>query len=147
MADSTMPAASVDGQFPPADYTTPRWPSLFWPPLEDRFVLYRLDDMWRFTLIWTFVMYACFHWAAIGIALIVQIGKKKTNWKYLWTVPIIYSAIAAVEALVAGSVTGAMVGAIYRAAGWYMTTWIPFIWGWANVFVLVVSSFSYSGGL
>lgn len=39
------------------------------------------------------------------------------------------------------------VGAIYRAAGWYMTTWIPFIWGWANVFVLVVSSFSYSGGL
>lgn len=53
-------------------------------------------------------MYACFHWAAIGIALIVQIGKKKTNWKYLWTVPIIYSAIAAVEALVAGSVTGAM---------------------------------------
>ena len=98
----------MDGQFPPADYTTPRWPSLFWPPLEDRFVLYRLDDMWRFTLIWTFVMYACFHWAAIGIALIVQIGKKKTNWKYLWTVPIIYSAIAAVEALVAGSVTGAM---------------------------------------
>lgn len=119
-------------------------------------------------------MYACFHWAAVGIALIVQIGKKKTNWKYLWTVPIIYSAIAAVEALVAGSVTGAMcvvplvslvdlsnyhghlltpnshgirVGAIYRAAGWYMTTWIPFIWGWANVFVLVVSSFSYSGGL
>lgn len=71
-------------------------------------MLYHLEDMWRFTLIWTFVMYACFHWAAIGIALIVQIGKKKTNWKYLWTVPIIYSAIAAVEALVAGSVTGAM---------------------------------------
>lgn len=94
--------------FPPAGYATPGWPSLFWPPLEDRFVLYHLSDMWRFTLIWTFVMYACFHWAAIGIALIVQIGKKKTNWKYLWTVPIIYSAIAAVEALVAGSVTGAM---------------------------------------
>ncbi|KAK2605174.1 hypothetical protein N8I77_008032 [Diaporthe amygdali] len=145
--ESSIPGPSMDEQFPPADYHTPRWPSLFWPPLEDRYVLYHLGDMWRFTLIWTFVMYACFHWAAIGIALIVQIGKKKTNWKYLWTVPIIYSAIAAVEALVAGSVTGAMVGAIYRAAGWYMTTWIPFIWGWANVFVLVVSSFSYSGGL
>lgn len=39
------------------------------------------------------------------------------------------------------------VGAIYIAAGWYMTTWIPFIWGWVNVFVLVVSSFSISGGL
>ncbi|KAL1871372.1 hypothetical protein Daus18300_004738 [Diaporthe australafricana] len=108
MADPNFPALSVDEQFPPADYHTPRWPSLFWPPLEDRYVLYNLSDMWRFTLIWTFVMYACFHWAAIGIALIVQIGKKKTNWKYLWTVPIMYSAIAAVEALVAGSVTGAM---------------------------------------
>lgn len=64
--------------------------------------------MWRFTLFWTFVMYACFHWAAIGIALFVQIGKKRTNWKYLWTVPILYSAIAALEALIAGSVTGAM---------------------------------------
>lgn len=53
-------------------------------------------------------MYACFHWAAIGIALFVQIGKRRTNWKYLWTVPILYSAIAALEALVAGSVTGAM---------------------------------------
>lgn len=105
---SSIHATGEEQPFPPTGYTTPRWPSLFWPPLEDRYVLYHLDDMWRFTLIWTFVMYACFHWAAIGIALIVQIGKKKTNWKYLWTVPIIYSAIAAVEALVAGSVTGAM---------------------------------------
>lgn len=65
--------------------------------------------MWRFTLIWTLIMYACFHWAAVGIALIVQVGKRgKTNWKYLWTVPIVYSAVAAVEALVAGSVAGAM---------------------------------------
>lgn len=148
MADSTIPAESNHKHFPPAGYTTPQWPSLFWPPLQDRFVLYYLTDMWRFTLLWTFVMYACFHWAAVGIALIVQIGKRgKTNWKFLWTVPIIYSGIAAVEALVAGSVAGAMVGAIYRAAGWYMTTWIPFIWGWVNVFVLVVSSFSYAGGL
>lgn len=43
--------------------------------------------------------------------------------------------------------TSNRVGAIYIAAGWYMTTWIPFIWGWVNVFVLVVSSFSISGGL
>lgn len=49
--------------------------------------------------------------------------------------------------LLTANLLGIRVGAIYRAAGWYMTTWIPFIWGWANVFVLVVSSFSYSGGL
>lgn len=93
----------------------PGWPSLFWPPLDDRYVLYRLYDMWRFILFWTLVMYASFHWAAVGIALFVQIGKKRTNWKYLWTVPITYSVIAGFEALVAGSVTGAMsVGSLQR---------------------------------
>lgn len=94
--------------WPPADYVVPGWPSLFWPPLEDEYVLYRIYDMWRFTLFWTLVMYASFHWAAIGIALFVQIGKRRTNWKYLWTVPLVYSAIAGFEALIAGSVTGAM---------------------------------------
>lgn len=94
--------------FPPSDYVTPPWPSLFWPPLDDRFVLYDLFDMWRFTLYWTLAMSAAFHWAVICIALFVQVGKRRTNWKYLWTIPIIYSAIAGVEAVVAGSITGAM---------------------------------------
>lgn len=98
----------MSSSFPPTDYEPPGWPSLFWPPLEDRYVLYRLGDMWRFTLLWTLVMYASFHWAAIGIALFVGIGKRRTNWKYLWTVPFVYSAIAGFEALIAGSVTGAM---------------------------------------
>lgn len=53
-------------------------------------------------------MFAAFHWAVIGIALFVQVGKRRTNWKYLWTIPIIYSVIAGLEALIAGSVTGAM---------------------------------------
>lgn len=94
--------------YPPINYTTPSWPSLFWPPLDDRYVLYKLSDMVRFTLFWTLVMFAVFHWAVIGIALFVQIGKRRTNWTYLWTIPIIYSGIAGIEALVAGSVTGAM---------------------------------------
>lgn len=98
----------MSSSFPPIDYEPPAWPSLFWPPLEDRYVLYRVGDMWRFTLLWTLVMYASFHWAAIGIALFVGIGKRRTNWKYLWTIPFVYSAIAGFEALIAGSVTGAM---------------------------------------
>ncbi|KAJ1305063.1 hypothetical protein OPQ81_000103 [Rhizoctonia solani] len=103
-----MPVSTNGVTYPPADYRPPGWPSLFWPPLEDRYVLYRLGDMVRFTMFWTLVMYAAFHWAAVGIALFVQIGKRRTNWKYLWTVPIIYSVIAAFEALIAGTITGAM---------------------------------------
>jgi len=38
-------------------------------------------------------------------------------------------------------------GAVYRAGYFQMSTWIPFVWGWINVFVLVISAFSIQGGL
>lgn len=39
------------------------------------------------------------------------------------------------------------VGASYLVGGYLMSTWIPFIWGWVNVLVLIVSSFRIQGGL
>ena len=39
------------------------------------------------------------------------------------------------------------VGAVYTSGSFWMSTWIPFIWGWANVLVLIISSFSIQGGL
>ena len=39
------------------------------------------------------------------------------------------------------------VGASYLAGNFTMSTWIPFVWGWVNVLVLIVSSFRMQGGL
>jgi hypothetical protein len=39
------------------------------------------------------------------------------------------------------------VGAIYFNGRFHMSTWIPFIWGWINVLMLIVSSFTIQGGL
>lgn len=38
-------------------------------------------------------------------------------------------------------------GAVYNAGYYKMSTWIPFTWAWINVVVLILSSFSFQGGL
>jgi hypothetical protein len=43
--------------------------------------------------------------------------------------------------------TSYSVGAVYFNGRFHMSTWIPFIWGWINVLVLIVSSFTIQGGL
>ncbi|GAB1320657.1 hypothetical protein MFIFM68171_10867 [Madurella fahalii] len=130
-----------------AGYTIPPFPSLFWPPQEPTVILHELDEMWKFTLYWTLILYGLFHLGAVGVAVLMQVGKRRSHWKYLWLVPLVYALTAGAEALIAGSVVGLIVGAGYLAGGYTMSTWIPFVWGWVNVLVLIVSSFRIQGGL
>ncbi|KAL2019681.1 hypothetical protein VTK56DRAFT_9300 [Thermocarpiscus australiensis] len=131
----------------PSEYTTPPFPSLYWPPQKSRIILYKLDDMWKFTLYWTLILYGLFHLGAAGVAVLMQVGKTRSHWTYLWLVPLVYALIAGFEAIIAGTLVGLIVGASYLAGGFTMSTWIPFVWGWVNVLVLLVSSFRIQGGL
>ncbi|KAI0128915.1 hypothetical protein BJ170DRAFT_352367 [Xylariales sp. AK1849] len=125
----------------------PKFPSLSWPIEDCDHAIYYLWDSWRFTLLWTLILYAIFHMGAVAIALGVQIGKQRSTWKYLWAVPALYALVAGVEALFAGSIVGVLIGAVYFNGRFHMSTWIPFLWGWINVLVLIVSSFTIQGGL
>ncbi|KAK3380203.1 hypothetical protein B0T24DRAFT_186229 [Lasiosphaeria ovina] len=142
-----MASSAVDEPLP--SNTTPPFPSLSLPLETPRWTLSSLYNIWRFTLLWTLILYGLFHMGAAAIALLMQAGntKSRSSWKYLWMVPLVYAFVAGVEALLAGSVVGLIVGASYRAGGFTMSTWIPFIWGWVNVMVLLVSSFRIMGGL
>ncbi|PHH87723.1 hypothetical protein CDD83_8497 [Cordyceps sp. RAO-2017] len=136
---------------PPPLYQTPRFPSLGVPPLSDktpekRHTIYRIEDAWRFTLVWTLVTYAVFHLGAVLVALVTH-GWRKSSWNYMWGVPIVYLVTAGLEALLAGTVVGLIVGAVYKAGYYEMNTWIPFTWGIINVLILIISSFSIQGGL
>ncbi|KAH6625042.1 hypothetical protein B0J18DRAFT_200303 [Chaetomium sp. MPI-SDFR-AT-0129] len=132
----------------PPSYTIPPFPSLFWPPQDASIILYELDEMWKFTLFWTLILYGLFHLSAVGVAVLMQGGGKRiSSWRYLWLVPLVYALIAGFEALIAGTLVGLIVGASYLVGGFTMSTWIPFVWGWVNVLVLVVSSFRIQGGL
>lgn len=92
----------------PASYTVPPFPSLFWPPQAASVILYELDEMWKFTLFWTMILYGLFHLGAVGVAVLMQGGKRMSSWKYLWLVPLIYAFIAGAEALIAGTLVGLM---------------------------------------
>ncbi|KAM5369281.1 hypothetical protein ACJZ2D_009102 [Fusarium nematophilum] len=136
---------------PPESYQTPRFPSLNVQTLYDttadkRYTLYYILDVWRFTLIWTIIIYVCFHFGAVLIAMFTH-GWKKSSWKYLWAVPVVYVIMAGLEAVLAGSIVGLILGAVYSAGYYEMNTWIPCTWGFINVLVLIISSFSIQGGL
>ena len=92
--------------YPPANYRVPRFPSLCWPP--HTCVLYTVQGSWRFTLIWTLILFIAFHLGATAISLLMQVGKPRSIWKYLLAIPIVYTVVAGVEALVVGSIVGSV---------------------------------------
>ncbi|EER24087.1 uncharacterized protein CIMG_10628 [Coccidioides immitis RS] len=132
--------------FVPGDYSVPPFPSLYTPlgPSRDeaKYLVFT-GDMWRFTLFWTLILYSGVHIAAAACVVITQWH----SWKVIWAVPVFYILIAGLEGLLAGSVVGLLIGAVYEAGNLKMITWLPFIWGCINTLVLILSGFSIQGGL
>ena len=123
----------------PDGSVTPPFPGLGIPDSA----LLTIHDAWYFTLIWTVIVYEAFHLAASAYALFVQ----RNNLNFVWIVPVVFAAVAGIEALLAGSVVGLILGAMYQAGDFRMSTWVPFVWAWINLLVLILSSFSIKGGL
>ncbi|RKF83127.1 Uncharacterized protein GcC1_006003 [Golovinomyces cichoracearum] len=134
----------------PLDYKTPPWPSLYWP-LDERIgvakYLYFTRDIWLYTLLWTLVMFAGTHGIVAIISVVIHVGKGHRSWQYAWATFLALAIIAGIEAIMAGSVVGLILGAVYESGYFKMSTWIPFVWGIINVLFLIVSSFSYGSAL
>jgi hypothetical protein len=91
----------------PLDYSAPAFPSLYlslFGVAGENNYLYYTEDIWRFTLCWTLILYGGTHLAVAFCAVAVQ----WRNWRVMWAVPLIYGIVAGMEALLAGSVTGLM---------------------------------------
>ena len=61
-------------------------------------------DVWKFSVLWTIIVYECFHIAASGYAAIVS----PQNWKASWLIVLFYIIFGGIEALFAGSMVGLM---------------------------------------
>ncbi|KAF7719518.1 Uncharacterized protein PECH_001511 [Penicillium ucsense] len=128
----------------PINYQTPSFPSLYDPLQQNTaYYLYHTNDIWRFTLYWTFIFYGATHLLVAAYTVLTHFR----HWSIIWLVPIVYAIIAAVEALLAGSIIGLVLGAVYEAGNFRMSTFLPMIWGGVNVMVLIVTSFPMQGGL
>ena len=66
--------------------------------------LYNPDDIWRFTMLWTVMLFGAIHFAAAAWACVVQ----WRNWKLIWITPVVYLIIGGLEGFVAGSVVGGL---------------------------------------
>ncbi|EXJ82709.1 hypothetical protein A1O3_06523 [Capronia epimyces CBS 606.96] len=137
--------------------------------------LYYLSDIYRYTLYWTLLTIVAAHICVATWAVLMQFNSASQRKKYLstpagkrlsaknrkllgeypfgetsswvWLVPVVYIAIGGLEALLAGSMVGLILGAVYNAGYFRMSTWTPLLWGVINMLVLVVSSFRIQGGL
>lgn len=89
----------------PINYQVPDFPGLYDPlpaHRKDAYYLYYTGDIWRFTLYWTLIFYAVTHLTVAGCAVLTHFR----NCSVIWLVPLLYSVIAGLEGLLAGSIIG-----------------------------------------
>lgn len=89
----------------PINYQVPSFPSLYDPlPAHhhEAYYLYYTTDIWRFTLYWTLIFYGVSHLTVAGCAVLTHFR----NWSVIWLVPLLYSVVAGLEGLIAGSIVG-----------------------------------------
>ncbi|KAH7374381.1 hypothetical protein BKA66DRAFT_572338 [Pyrenochaeta sp. MPI-SDFR-AT-0127] len=130
----------------PLGYRTPPFPSLYWPlpaGVAQSFYLYDPGDILRFTVYWTLLLVGGIHLITALWACLIQ----WRNWKLIWITLPAFVLVGGFEALVSGAIVGALLGGVYQAGYFEMSTWIPFVWGVINTLVLILSSFAIYGGL
>lgn len=141
----------------PIGYTTPSFPSLYWPlgNTSSKFsssLLYYSSDVWRFTVLWFLIVFTGVYVVAALIASTnYLIYSQRNNYDgksclvaivMIWCT---YITSGLFIAFVGGSVVGLITLAIYKAGSMTMSTWIPFVW--ALVGVLYDISTSYLNSL
>lgn len=107
----------------PVGYKPPSFPSLYWPIGENvsLHVIYYVSDIWKFTLYWSLI----FNFGFYAIAgLWASISHKKQAGG-LWIL-VLYCTYGGVQGVASGTITGFLIGSIYLAGLFSMSTWIPF---------------------
>jgi hypothetical protein len=62
--------------------------------------LYYANDIWRFTLLWTLIVYAAFHLASGFYAFCMMPSKQSLG------IPLVFAIVGGIEATMAGSIVG-----------------------------------------
>lgn len=79
--------------------------------------------------------------------LLVSTSPVLSTLGWVWIIPVVYLTVGGLEALLSGSLVGLIVGAVYNAGYFKMSTWTPFLWGLINCLIVILGSFRIQGGL
>lgn len=150
----------ISSQNVPLGYTTPKFPSLYWPtgPRRAKFqssYLYYSKDIWTFTVYWSIIFFSlAYTIVAVGSASNMIIQRLRLNEKLrngspkLGFKPILVAVgfvfLGLAQGLISGAVVGLVLLALYRAGSLSMTTWTPMSWGVATILYHICSSYSTS---
>ncbi|KAI1625397.1 hypothetical protein EDD37DRAFT_608846 [Exophiala viscosa] len=173
MSGSYVYGAGVPSTYKTPKFPALYWPVRA-EPGEAQY-LYYLGDIYRYTLFWTTITIVSAHLCVACWAVLMQFSSATQRRQYLaspagrkmsaknrkllgdnpigetlgwvWIVPLVYVILGGLEALLAGTMVGLVLGAVYNAGYFAMSTWTPLLWGVINMLVLVVSSFRIQGGL
>ncbi|CCK68451.1 May24p KNAG_0A07980 [Huiozyma naganishii CBS 8797] len=129
----------------PVGYHTPSFPSLYWPISNESYslaFLYNIEDIWKFTMYWCLILNGAFYGTSGLVATI-------SHWKNPHAILIVglYLLYAGIQGVVIGIIAGLLLGAIYRAGLFTMSTWIPLCCAVAQILFDVVMSYSHVGSL
>lgn len=124
----------------PIGYETPTFPSLFWPTnlQTSLHLLYDVYTIWRFTFYWSLI----FHLGVYGITGLWASFSHRKQAGALWIMAL-YCAYGGIQAVASGTIIGFLIGSIYTAGLFSMSTWIPFCC--VVVQILFDLTVSYSG--
>jgi len=143
--------------------SVPSFPSLYNPTIDllvpgpDIPRLTRAEDIERFTLYWTVILYAPFYiipglWAFAVHVFPKRIwagahdgedGRLRARATLAILMPLAFIAYGAAIALIGGTIVGHLLSALYAALEASMSTWVPFLWAATQVSVFVMGSYPW----
>ncbi|KAJ8328848.1 hypothetical protein QVD99_004588 [Batrachochytrium dendrobatidis] len=127
---------------PPLSYVTPDWPSLlfFSGPQTSQTVfpiLWFREDMIKFTLLWTMVIFF-FIYTTAGLVALIMFHKHRAGLFLL----IAFSAYGVLTGAISGSIVGGLLASFYVTGYISMPTWIPLTWAILQAVVTMIFSYS-----
>ncbi|KAM0755693.1 hypothetical protein T439DRAFT_320403 [Meredithblackwellia eburnea MCA 4105] len=121
---------------PPDDYIEPRWPGLYQPFKSPKY-LYNPYAIWRFTLLWTLVLFGVV-FALAGFVVIPIFAKRHLRLSLL--APLVFVSFGLLGALISSTIVGYALAALYNAAFLRMSTFVPALWAAIQTLVLLVGA-------
>ncbi|KAI5965261.1 uncharacterized protein KGF55_001481 [Candida pseudojiufengensis] len=141
----------------PIGYTTPEFPSIFWPigPTRQSYLnsyLYYSWDIWRFTVYWSLILSGSLYFCVGSLAMLSSIINNYRHKIPIQSFKIItfifvflfYIFIGLLKGFIGGAIIGVILAAIYQAGSLTMSCWIPLTWSIAQILYDIASSYSIS---